>query len=259
MSGPWYGLVYQFSWKGSRVFKYVLGVTIMLIIHQTNHKKSLSWGIYQSRRKPEIWNYCGEWTCNAGICIDHPFMGCFPRYSIHRLKCSSCFSFGSTLWGGQHLPGPWTIMRWFPKKVGWLLQDIELCLYLILHPGNDIKDIGSGNCVVHNTFLLDHPQKSVLNVAWKFRPHPFWFYTLTNVESIMERSMRFLLCPGVFTLLALLGQICIATSWIRSASLLQFVYTFHILGAFHKHCQLYKLVIFDSSCVCVCLFPIFWA
>lgn len=36
------------------------------------------------------------------------------------------------------------------------------------------QDIGSGNCAVHNTLLLDHVQKSVLRAPWRFHPMPFW-------------------------------------------------------------------------------------
>ena len=36
------------------------------------------------------------------------------------------------------------------------------------------QDIGSGNCTVHNTLLLDHVQKSVVWAPWRYRPPPFW-------------------------------------------------------------------------------------
>lgn len=37
-----------------------------------------------------------------------------------------------------------------------------------------LQDIGSGNCHVHNTLLLDDLQKSVLYAPWHFHPTPFW-------------------------------------------------------------------------------------
>lgn len=89
---------------------------------------------------------------------------------------------------------------------------VVFLLYVFMLSGNDVESIGSGNCLVHNTYLLDHPEKSVVDIAWSFRPHPFWFYTLTNAEAVMTKSMQFFLCPGVFTLIALLGHLCIATS-----------------------------------------------
>lgn len=49
----------------------------------------------------------------------------------------------------------------------------------VTHSANDLQprclqDIGSGNCAVHNTLLLDHVQKSVLRAPWRFHPMPFW-------------------------------------------------------------------------------------
>ena len=32
------------------------------------------------------------------------------------------------------------------------------------------QDIGSGNCAVHNSWMLDHPQKSVLWAPWRYHP-----------------------------------------------------------------------------------------
>ena len=40
--------------------------------------------------------------------------------------------------------------------------------------GHAVQDIGSGNCAVHNTMLLDHVQKSVVWAPWRYRPPPFW-------------------------------------------------------------------------------------
>lgn len=42
-------------------------------------------------------------------------------------------------------------------------------------PHHPPQDIGSGNCAVHNTLLLDHVQKSVLRAPWRFHPAPFWW------------------------------------------------------------------------------------
>ena len=33
-----------------------------------------------------------------------------------------------------------------------------------------MQDIRSGNCAVHNTWMLDHPQKSVLWAPWRYYP-----------------------------------------------------------------------------------------
>ncbi len=42
-------------------------------------------------------------------------------------------------------------------------------------PGNPDDDIQSGKGVVHNTYLLDHPQKSVLRAPFRIFPPPVWF------------------------------------------------------------------------------------
>jgi acyl-CoA reductase-like NAD-dependent aldehyde dehydrogenase len=44
-------------------------------------------------------------------------------------------------------------------------------------PGHPPEDIRSGNGVVHNTFLFDHPQKSVLRGPFKINPPPVWWPT----------------------------------------------------------------------------------
>lgn len=42
-------------------------------------------------------------------------------------------------------------------------------------PGHPPEDIQSGSGVVHNAFLLDHPQKSVVTAPFRIRPTPAWF------------------------------------------------------------------------------------
>ncbi len=46
-----------------------------------------------------------------------------------------------------------------------------------------MQDIGSGNCAVHNTLLLDHVQKSVVWAPWRYRPPPFWEPFNRNVSA----------------------------------------------------------------------------
>lgn len=73
-----------------------------------------------------------------------------------------------------------------------------------------MENIGSGNCAVHNTFLLDHPQKSVLYCPWEFRPNPFWLSTLTNMDKVLERVIFYLCEPGLFTVLRLMPEVIVA-------------------------------------------------
>ncbi|MGF1464829.1 MAG: aldehyde dehydrogenase family protein [Sandaracinaceae bacterium] len=42
-------------------------------------------------------------------------------------------------------------------------------------PGHSLSDIRSGRGFVHNTFLLDHPERTVLRAPFRMRPTPPWF------------------------------------------------------------------------------------
>jgi len=42
-------------------------------------------------------------------------------------------------------------------------------------PGHTPEDIQSGTGVVHNTYLFDFPEKSVLRAPFRIRPTPVWF------------------------------------------------------------------------------------
>ena len=43
------------------------------------------------------------------------------------------------------------------------------------YPGNTLDDVGSGIGVVHNTFLLDLPEKTVMRAPFRLWPTPVWF------------------------------------------------------------------------------------
>lgn len=58
-------------------------------------------------------------------------------------------------------------------------------------PGHPLEDIQSGRGVVHNTFLLDHPQKSVIRAPFVIKPTPAWFADHKNLEQLGERLTRF--------------------------------------------------------------------
>ena len=42
-------------------------------------------------------------------------------------------------------------------------------------PGHPLSDIQSGRGVVHNAYLFDHPQKSVVRAPFRMNPTPLWF------------------------------------------------------------------------------------
>jgi acyl-CoA reductase-like NAD-dependent aldehyde dehydrogenase len=59
------------------------------------------------------------------------------------------------------------------------------------HPGHTREDIGSGQGVVHNAFLFDHPQKSVLRARFRLRPKPVWFPGHRTLASLGRRLTAF--------------------------------------------------------------------
>jgi hypothetical protein len=74
-------------------------------------------------------------------------------------------------------------------------------------PGSTPQDIGSGNCVVHNTHLYDHPQKSVLYAPFRFHPQPpFWSPSNRNLEGIGMAALQFSARPWLRTMLPLAQQ-----------------------------------------------------
>lgn len=58
-------------------------------------------------------------------------------------------------------------------------------------PGNAIEDIGSGRGVVHNTFLFDHPEKSVIRAPFRLRPTPIWFGDHRTLGRMGPRLVEF--------------------------------------------------------------------
>lgn len=64
-----------------------------------------------------------------------------------------------------------------------------------------VQDIGSGNCAVHNTLLLDHPQKSVLWGPWRYYPTHLWSPSNRNLEAAVPAAIYFLAYPSILTLI----------------------------------------------------------
>ena len=51
----------------------------------------------------------------------------------------------------------------------------------------------SGIGLVHNTFLYDNVQKSVLRCPWEYHPSPaMWDVNNTNLEAIVPNALRFI-------------------------------------------------------------------
>lgn len=67
-------------------------------------------------------------------------------------------------------------------------------------PGHDLYDIQSGCGVVHNTLMLDRPQKSILRAPFRVAPKPPWFVSHGNARNLGETLSDFETEPSVFKL-----------------------------------------------------------
>lgn len=66
------------------------------------------------------------------------------------------------------------------------------------HPGHTLKDIQSGRGFVHNTYLIDHPLKSVLRAPFNIFPLPVWFADHRNSIELGRRMTDFEAYPSIF-------------------------------------------------------------
>jgi len=65
-------------------------------------------------------------------------------------------------------------------------------------PGHPLDDIESGQGVVHNGLLLDHPQKSVVRAPFVMAPTPAWFTDHKNNVALGRKMTRFEGSPSWF-------------------------------------------------------------
>ncbi|MEZ0228953.1 MAG: aldehyde dehydrogenase family protein, partial [Planctomycetota bacterium] len=68
------------------------------------------------------------------------------------------------------------------------------------YPGHPLDDIQSGRGVVHNTYLFDKPQKSVIRGAFRISPTPPWFAGHKKALEMGPKLARFEAEPGLFKL-----------------------------------------------------------
>ncbi len=59
------------------------------------------------------------------------------------------------------------------------------------YPGHTLKDIQSGIGTVHNTFLFDAPEKSVVDAPFRVTPKPPWFVTHSGAAGVGRRLAAF--------------------------------------------------------------------
>lgn len=68
------------------------------------------------------------------------------------------------------------------------------------YPGHTLEDIQSGRGVVHNTYLFDAPEKSVVYGPFRVFPKPPWFVTHRRTHRIGPKLTRFEAAPSLFKL-----------------------------------------------------------
>ncbi|MGB5191760.1 MAG: aldehyde dehydrogenase family protein [Polyangiales bacterium] len=71
-------------------------------------------------------------------------------------------------------------------------------------PGHTVDDIRSGQGVVHNTYMFDKPQKTVLRGPFRVFPTPAWFVTNKNAAEIGRKMTYFNADPSLIRLPGLL-------------------------------------------------------
>jgi acyl-CoA reductase-like NAD-dependent aldehyde dehydrogenase len=59
------------------------------------------------------------------------------------------------------------------------------------YPGNTLQNVGSGIGCVHNTYLFDRPQKSIVYAPFRIFPTPAWFATHKNLLAMSQHLLKF--------------------------------------------------------------------
>jgi hypothetical protein len=70
-------------------------------------------------------------------------------------------------------------------------------------PGNSDQDIQSGRGAVHNSYLFDYPQKSVLYAPFRIWPTPAWFADHQNLLNLGQHLTAYEAHPNVANILRL--------------------------------------------------------
>lgn len=74
------------------------------------------------------------------------------------------------------------------------------------HPGHTLADIQSGRGVVHNAYLFDKPQKSVIRGPFVVKPRPPWFVTNKRTHKIGRHLTAFERQPSITRLPFIIGN-----------------------------------------------------
>lgn len=73
-------------------------------------------------------------------------------------------------------------------------------------PKHTLEDIQSGIGVVHNSFLLDYPEKSVIYSPFIIKPTPAWFYDHKNLRALGKALVHFEVKPSLLRLVSILPK-----------------------------------------------------
>ena len=73
------------------------------------------------------------------------------------------------------------------------------------YPGHRAEDIQSGAGVVHNAYMFDHPEKSVVRAPFRIRPTPAWFSDHKNLRELGQRLVAFEAKPSWGAFLGVVG------------------------------------------------------
>ena len=73
-------------------------------------------------------------------------------------------------------------------------------------PGHTLEDVVSGIGTVHNPFLIDHPEKSVVYAPFRINPTPAWFFDNKNSIALGKALVEYESKPSWLGLLKLLPK-----------------------------------------------------
>lgn len=76
------------------------------------------------------------------------------------------------------------------------------------YPGHTLDNIQSGIGTVHNGFLFDFPEKSVIRAPFKIWPTPAWFYTNKNLVGIGKALLQHEYNPSPWNFMRLVYNSC---------------------------------------------------
>jgi acyl-CoA reductase-like NAD-dependent aldehyde dehydrogenase len=74
------------------------------------------------------------------------------------------------------------------------------------YPGHTLSDVCSGIGIMHNTLLLDHPQKSVIRAPFLISPTPAWFYSNRNLVGLGKKLTAFEFKPSWLRFLGVISK-----------------------------------------------------